>query len=61
MWVSLPVTSWSRKLIVPARGSSIPAIARMSEDLPAPFAPTSATSSPAGTSSDTPASAWASP
>jgi hypothetical protein len=49
------------KRIVPERGRSIPAMLRMSEDLPAPFAPTIATISPCGTSSDTRSSACASP
>ena len=38
----------SLKRIVPARGRSMPAIVRMSDDLPAPFAPTMATISPCG-------------
>jgi hypothetical protein len=53
--------SWPRNLILPARGLAIPAMARISDDLPAPFAPMSATSSPLGTSREMPASACASP
>jgi hypothetical protein len=36
----------SLKRIVPLRGRSMPATVRMSEDLPAPFAPTIATIAP---------------
>ena len=56
-----PVMSWPRNVIFPARGRSMPAMVRMSDDLPAPFAPTMATISPCGTSSDTRSSACASP
>ncbi len=51
----------SLKRMLPERGFSMPAMVRMSEDLPAPFAPTIATISPCGTSSDTASSACASP
>ena len=36
---SFPVMSWPRNVILPARGRSMPAMARISDDLPAPFAP----------------------
>jgi hypothetical protein len=39
----------------------MPATVRISEVLPAPFAPTIATIVPCSTLSDTPSSAWASP
>ena len=44
------VMSWPRNVIAPARGCSSPAIARSVVDLPAPFAPISATISPSLTS-----------
>jgi len=49
------------KATLPERGVSIPAMQRMSEDLPAPFAPTMATISPLPTSRLTSESACASP
>jgi hypothetical protein len=52
---------WSRYTMRPLRGLIIPAMVRMSEVLPAPFAPTMATMVPSRTSSDTPSSACASP
>ncbi len=56
-----PAISTPSKAIEPRRGFSIPAIARISEVLPAPFEPMMATISSASTSSETPSSAWASP
>jgi len=47
--------------ILPLIGRSMPATARMSEDLPAPLAPTSATISPFSIASETPACAAAPP
>ncbi len=55
------VISRPLKVMRPARARSMPAMVRMSEDLPAPLAPTMATMLPCGTSSETPASACASP
>ena len=43
---------------VPASGVSAPVMIRMSVDLPAPFSPTSACTSPARRSKETPVSAW---
>jgi hypothetical protein len=60
-WDSRPSMRLSLKTILPERGTSMPAMVRMREDLPAPLAPTMATISPWGTSSETSSSAWASP
>ena len=52
--VGRDVASFSRT--APACGFSSPASTRSSVDLPAPFGPTSATTSPGATASDTPSS-----
>ena len=58
---SSPAIGAPLKVIAPARGTSMPAIVRISDDLPAPFAPMMATIAPCGTSSDTRSRACASP
>ena len=60
-WLDQPVTSTPSKRSEPRAGFSMPWMARISELLPAPLAPTMVTISPAATSSETPLSAWASP
>ena len=45
-WLGRPVMSLPRKRMRPARGLSMPAMVRIRLDLPAPLAPTMATSSP---------------
>ncbi|CAA9302655.1 MAG: hypothetical protein AVDCRST_MAG40-457, partial [uncultured Gemmatimonadaceae bacterium] len=49
-----PVASRPSTCTVPASGAYMPASTRMSVDFPAPFSPTSAWISPAGTSSEAP-------
>ena len=60
-WLGHPVMSVPSNRIEPRTGRSMPWIARISELLPAPLAPTIATISPAAISRETSASAWASP
>jgi len=52
--------SFPLKIIFPEQGCT-PEIARRRVDLPAPFAPTSATSSPSSTFRSMPESAWMRP
>ena len=60
-WDGSCVTSSPRNRIVPADGRSILEMARRVVVLPAPFAPMSATTSPAGTSREIPRSASIAP
>ena len=49
------------KATVPEAGGTIPMIAFITVDLPAPLRPSSATTSPAAASSETPCRMWARP
>ncbi len=60
-WLGRPAMSRSFQRIRPRVGACMPAMVRMSDVLPAPFAPTMATIAPAGTSRLTPSRACASP
>src|SRR6476646_2998066 len=57
----VPVTSSSAMCTEPPSGRSSPATMRSNVDLPLPLGPSSATSEPVGTSSDTSSSATKSP
>jgi hypothetical protein len=59
--VDIDVMSCPSNAIRPARGGVNPSTARSVVVLPAPFAPSNATTSPAATSSDTPNSTCVSP
>ena len=56
-----PVMSSPSNTMLPALGLTTPAIADASDDLPAPFAPSTVVTDPARTSKDTPNNARASP
>ena len=57
-WSGCPVMSVPSSVMPPRHGRSAPAIVISSVVLPAPFAPTRATVSPAASSRLTPNSAW---
>ena len=56
-----PVTSAPSRRTLPPAGRTAPAIAISVEDLPAPLAPSSATSSPRATENDAPRTARTAP